>query len=142
MRAEKTNQAWRWGAVPVLALAMGCAASTPQIEVGRAAFQDNCASCHGGRAQGDGPMAVIVRSGVPNLRELSFRNGGSFPEEHVVRVITRISDLHADIVAMPDFGAMLTGTPTKYTSPDGREIQTDAKVIAITRYLESIQTQG
>ncbi len=142
MRAENNKSPWLWGIVPVLALATGCAVPMAEVEVGRAAFQDNCASCHGKRAMGDGPMAVFVSSGVPNLRELGFRNGGSFPEAHVVQVITRVSDLHTGIVAMPDFGALLTADPTVYTAPDGREIQTDAKVIAITRYLESIQTQG
>jgi mono/diheme cytochrome c family protein len=142
MRAEIRNRVCQAAALALAAGTIGCTAPAPQVEVGRAAFQDNCASCHGTRAMGDGPMAVFVRTGVPNLRELSLRNGGAFPEGRVVRVITRISDLHADIVAMPDFGALLTASPTTYSAPDGETIPTDAKVIAIMRYLESIQSNG
>jgi mono/diheme cytochrome c family protein len=134
-----TRKVWVWATAPLLAIGLGCTAPVPEIEVGRATFQDKCASCHGKRATGDGPMSAFVPTGVPNLRTLTARHGGTFPEAHVVRVITRISDLHEDIVAMPDFGTFLTATPTLYTAPDGSTVKTDAKVIAITRYLESIQ---
>ncbi len=124
-------------AVVATLAAAGCVA-TP-VQVGRAAYQDNCASCHGARATGDGPMAVFVAGGVPNLRQLSLKNGGSFPEAHVVQVVTRVSDLHANIVAMPDFGALLDASPTIYTAPDGEQIRTDATVLAIADYLRSVQ---
>ncbi|MDJ0631517.1 MAG: cytochrome c [Rhodobacter sp.] len=120
-----------------LLAAAGCVA-TP-VQVGRAAYQDNCSACHGARGTGDGTMAVFVSGGVPNLRGLAARNGGDFPEAHVVRVITRVSDLHEGIVAMPDFGALLDASPTVYTAPDGERIRTDATVLAIADYLESIQ---
>jgi mono/diheme cytochrome c family protein len=129
------------GRLAVLGAAAALAGCTAMpVDVGRAAFQQNCTSCHGASARGDGPMAVFVPSGVPDLTELSFRNDGTFPEEHVVRVITRISDLHEAIVAMPDFGALLDASPTVYTAPDGTRIATDATVLAITSYLESIQS--
>ena len=79
---------------------------------------------------------------MPNLQELALRNGGDFPDLHVIEVITRISDLHSDIVAMPDFGSLLDANPTVYTAADGTEVQTDATVVAITDYLKTIQTRG
>jgi len=84
-------------------------------------------------------MAVLVGTGVPDLRQLSWQNGGDFPRAHVVRVVTRISDQHADVVAMPDFGDLIDGSATTYTAPDGEKIKTDATILAIADYLESVQ---
>lgn len=128
------------GAFAGLGLLAAAACVAPQpVDVGRAAFQENCATCHGERATGDGRMAVFVPGGVPNLRELSLHNGGTFPEAHVVQVITKVSDLHDGIVAMPDFAALLDASPAVYIAPDGERIETDATVLAIVDYLQSIQ---
>ena len=129
----------RSGLAAGLALAAACTAPDRAAEVGRAAFQDNCTSCHGARAQGDGPMSVFVPTGVPNLRQLSARNGGEFPKAHVVKVVNRISDVQHGIVAMPDFGALLGASPTVYTAPDGTRIKTDTTILAIAAYLETLQ---
>jgi mono/diheme cytochrome c family protein len=129
----------RSGLAAVLALAAACTPQEPAAEVGRAAFQNNCTSCHGARAQGDGPLSVFVPTGVPNLRHLSLRNGGEFPKTRVIEVVTRISDLQHGIVAMPDFGALLGASPTVYTAPDGTRMETDNTILAIAAYLETIQ---
>lgn len=131
--------------IRLLALAAGtlgivaCTQAPKTVGVGRAAYMENCSSCHGAKARGDGPMAVFVTTGVPDLRQLSQRNGGVFPRTHVVEIVTRISDLHEGVVAMPDFGALLEASPTVYTSPEGDRIQTDATILAIADYLESVQ---
>ncbi len=85
-------------------------------------------------------MAIFVANGVPDLRTLSQRNGGTFPRAHVVSVVTRISALHEDIVAMPDFGSLLDAEPATYRTPDGKIIQTNRAVLDIVAYLESIQS--
>lgn len=121
---------------PGVSARSGAAAS---VAKGQVAFEQECSSCHGTSARGDGPMAVFVPGGVPNLRELSLRNGGRFPEPHVVAVITRISDLHDDVVAMPDFGDLLASQPAVYTAPDGETIPTDATVLRLAAYLATIQ---
>ena len=124
-------------------LLAGCIADRPTpVEAGRSAFAAYCVDCHGSAARGDGPMAVFVTGGVPNLRELSLRNGGAFPKTRVIKVITRISDLHEDLVAMPDFGTLLQAEPGLYVTEKGEMIQTDATILAIVDYLQSIQEQG
>ena len=125
-------------AASLLALA-ACAAPSSDVAVGRAYYQDNCSTCHGAKGAGDGPMSVFVATGVPNLRELSYRNDGSFPRAYVIDAITKISERHDDIVAMPDFGTLLNTAPTTYTTSDGTVLQTDSAVLAIVDYLESIQ---
>jgi len=138
--ADRKRLIWcRSGLVAGLALVAACSPPNRSAEVGRAAFQDNCTACHGAWAQGDGPMAVLVPTGVPNLRQLSARNGGEFPKTHVVEVVTKISDRQHGIVAMPDFGALLGASPTVYTAPDGTRIKTGTTILAIAAYLETIQ---
>ena len=83
-------------------------------------------------------MAVFVNTGVPDLRQLSQRSG-EFPRTYVVEVITKISEFHDDISAMPDFGTLFGASPTVYTAPDGEQIQTDALILAIVDYLETVQ---
>lgn len=125
-------------ALTVLGLA-GCTAPSQPVSVGRAAFTENCSSCHGAQGRGDGPMSVFVSTGVPNLRQLRQRSGGEFPKTYVIEVVTRISDLHDDIVAMPDFGTLLGASPTVYMAADGQRIKTDSTILAIVDYLESVQ---
>lgn len=129
----------RFASVLGLLAVAACVAAPKPVEVGRGAYQENCATCHGESAAGDGRMAVFVRGGVPSLRQLSKNNGGTFPDAHVVRVITKVSDLHDGIVAMPDFGALLDASPTVFTAPNGERIETDATVLAIVDYLKTVQ---
>ena len=131
--------------VPLIAAAIIGAvfllACTPLPSVdGRALFSRECSGCHGNSGDGDGALAVFVRTGVPNLRKLSQRNGGTFPEHHAVAVVTRVSDFHEDVVAMPDFGDLLQAAPATYTAPDGEVIQTNRSVLDIVAYLKSIQS--
>ena len=50
-------------------------------------FADNCASCHGADARGDGPAAVILKTPPPDLTKIAARNGGTFPTERVIEII-------------------------------------------------------
>jgi mono/diheme cytochrome c family protein len=46
-----------------------------------------CASCHGAKGYGDGPVASSFRVIVPDLTRLALRHGGTFPDEQVSRII-------------------------------------------------------
>lgn|SRR5512138_185387 len=50
-------------------------------------YESLCASCHGVAAKGDGPVAPLIKSGVPDLTRIALRAGGEFPTEDVHRVI-------------------------------------------------------
>src|SRR3954449_11010469 len=54
---------------------------------GREMFEAYCASCHGRTGKGDGPAAIAMKTGVPDLTLMSKSHGGSFPTEHVWTVI-------------------------------------------------------
>ena len=76
------------GAFAGLGLLAAAACVAPQpVDVGRAAFQENCATCHGERATGDGRMAVFVPGGVPNLAAVVVREAQAHPHRvHVAHV--------------------------------------------------------
>jgi mono/diheme cytochrome c family protein len=50
-------------------------------------FRTYCASCHGERALGDGPLSASLRRSPPNLTELAKRNNGVYPKEMVFKII-------------------------------------------------------
>lgn len=54
---------------------------------GEQLFARFCASCHGDKAYGDGPVAPALKVMVPDLSRVSARNGGRFPEERIRRVV-------------------------------------------------------
>src|SRR5690606_32268474 len=50
-------------------------------------YANHCAACHGEFGEGDGPVASVLRVTMPNLRTLSMRNGGPYPEDAVRQYI-------------------------------------------------------
>jgi mono/diheme cytochrome c family protein len=50
-------------------------------------FRAHCSPCHGSDGKGGGPVAAVLNSTVPDLTTIQKRNGGTFPEEHVRKVI-------------------------------------------------------
>lgn len=50
-------------------------------------YERLCSSCHGPHGQGDGPVASLIKIGVPDLTRIAQRDGGEFPTEDVRRTI-------------------------------------------------------
>lgn len=65
----------------------GCGSEPVRVPSGAETFATHCASCHGPRAEGDGPVAATLSVNVPNLRTLSQRNHGQFPADAVASYI-------------------------------------------------------
>ena len=65
------------------------AAATPYspIDAGRTHFLRYCASCHGAGGTGDGPVAAAIPIPVPDLTRLEARDGESFDEDLLRRII-------------------------------------------------------
>ncbi len=57
------------------------------VGLGRADYRDNCASCHGASAKGDGPLRSFLVKQPSDLTTISQRNGGKFPQELMWEVI-------------------------------------------------------
>jgi mono/diheme cytochrome c family protein len=54
---------------------------------GKDSFESFCASCHGGNARGDGPVAASLRNIPADLTMLASRNGDRFPRQQVADVL-------------------------------------------------------
>lgn len=58
-----------------------------QVDLGKKAYEEHCASCHGISGKGDGALRVHLVKAPPNLTTLAKRNGGVFPRERVRETI-------------------------------------------------------
>ena len=117
----------------VAATAWGAAQPTERSFTGLTLFDRYCATCHGARATGDGPLAAMLRKPPADLTLLARRNGGVFSAEMVSRIIDGRKPLSGhgggDMPVWGDaFGRSADGPDT---TPD--------KIKALVGYRESIQ---
>jgi mono/diheme cytochrome c family protein len=100
---------------------------------GRELFETFCAPCHGGSANGDGPMAAQLKRQPPDLRKLQLRNRGQFPRSQVERIIDgRQIDAHGTR-SMPVWGDVF------FREPGVSHADADARIEAIIEYIRSFQ---
>ncbi|MGE0114184.1 MAG: cytochrome c [Steroidobacteraceae bacterium] len=104
---------------------------------GEQLFQRLCASCHGSGAQGNGPVAASLNVAVPNLRELTKRNRGTFPMEKIEKIVDgRISLAPHGTRIMPVWGDELL----RSEAGDPEAERATANLIhKIVEYLRDIQ---
>jgi len=122
----------------ISALALGCAAPAlgdPAAEL----FQENCATCHGASAQGDGPMAAILTVDVPDLTQLAARNGGAFPFLDVIEVVDGRRMLTGHGGPMPIYGYALVGDAVALDTPYGGTITTSVPIRDLVQWLADQQ---
>ncbi len=58
-------------------------------------FRYYCASCHGAEGKGHGPVAASLKTEPPDLTVLSQKNGGKFPADHVLYVLSNEGQVSA-----------------------------------------------
>lgn len=104
---------------------------------GVALFRQNCATCHGLDARGDGPMAGVLSVPVPDLTQLAVT--GPFPMAEVVAVIDGRRAFPAHGGPMPVFGFSMAGPVVVLSLPDGNAISTSEEIAALAQWLESVQ---
>jgi len=133
-----------WGAACTLA---GCAAVTgpvpagkagaaPDVAMGRTLYMEYCAVCHGESGRGDGVLAADLPVSPADLTGIARRNGGAFPWSETMAKVHGYSG-RADV--MPEFGTVLTGPSVTWLDETGTPIETPKGLLAIARYLASIQ---
>lgn len=100
---------------------------------GAGLFANYCATCHGERALGDGPLAAMLRKRPANLTLLARSNGGVFSPEMVAQIIDGRKPLPGHGGGdMPAWGDAFA------RSAEGSEGISD-KIRALVIYLETIQ---
>ncbi len=122
-----------------LAIALAGPALAGDAEDGAAHFADYCATCHGTKARGDGPMNSLLTVHAPDLTRLTTGNGGQFPADRVVRRIDGTTEVQAHGGPMPLFGLLLQGPSEAIVAPDGSEIVAPEAIVQIAAWLETIQ---
>ena len=100
---------------------------------GRVVYVRYCVSCHGKEARGDGPLASDLRVRVPDLTTLALRSGGVYPEDRVIRIISKGNEVRGHgSEDMPAWGPAFNRT-------DGIETAVDEAIRNLARYLGSVQ---
>lgn len=98
-------------------------------------FKEYCAVCHGNDAKGTGPAADALKKRPADLTQLARKNGGTFPELHVMNYIKG-----QDVVAshgsrdMPIWGTVFSSMSS---NPDLVQVRT----FALLKYLEELQAK-
>ena len=102
---------------------------------GAATFKTYCASCHGDRGRGDGPMAAQLRYAPADLTRIAGRNRGKFDSEKVFRIIDGRQHMkgHGG-TEMPVWGDAFLESREGY---DHEKVK--RKIDELVHYLESIQ---
>lgn len=108
----------------------------PYLEQGESLYRIYCRSCHGDRAEGDGPAAATLRVRPTDLTRLSARNGGEFPFDQVFRTIDGRERVrgHGE-TAMPFWGLSFQ----QLDQDTDQENEVQARILKLTHYLRSIQ---
>ncbi|MCB5199569.1 cytochrome c [Loktanella sp. TSTF-M6] len=118
----------------VIIATAACAPETEPVD-GMAAFQSQCAACHGANGQG---MAVSDGVVAPDLTRISARNGGSYPADYVMSVIDGFNRGNHVSGVMPRFGDGDLG-PIIMTEEDGNPVPVPAELLALSNYIETLQ---
>jgi mono/diheme cytochrome c family protein len=103
-------------------------------------YQQLCASCHGVSGQGDGPVASLIKIGVPDLTRLAHRDGGEFPTEDVRRTIDGRFDRPAHGARdMPVWGWQFYNSANANDAEERAVV--DSMIDRLVVYLRSIQVE-
>ena len=123
-------------------LAVGCSIgiANAQADLGKAAFTQYCATCHGVDAQGAGDLTEIMTVKVPDLTQLAASNDGKFPMLEVIHVIDGRTGLRGHGGPMPTYGALFDEEASD-SGAFGGVLYTRGKILSIAYYLESLQNQ-
>jgi len=101
---------------------------------GKVMFKQYCASCHGADAQGDGPLAQLLKVPPTDLTMLARHNNGRFPRDQVTSVLEFGSgnDWHGSS-EMPVWGPLFL----RYDKNNERAVE--QRIKNLCDYLASVQ---
>jgi mono/diheme cytochrome c family protein len=122
-------------AFPAAAATEQATGSPAQGVAGSYTYRTYCASCHGAKGKGDGPLAESLRFRPPDLTQLAKRNDGKYPAEMVHRIIDGRKPIggHGG-PDMPVWGDAFKNADTGYDDEAvGRKIQ------SLVTFLKTIQ---
>jgi mono/diheme cytochrome c family protein len=103
---------------------------------GKEMYLAYCASCHGADGSGDGPAAPALKTPPTDLTQIAAKNGGKFPDAHIVQVIKgdSMTAAHGN-KEMPVWGPVFL----QIAGHDPAQVQ--LRIRNLTKYLASIQAK-
>ena len=120
-----------------------------QTDIGKAEYQESCASCHGADGKGAGPVADALKPRPAELTTIAKRNSGVFPVGRVYDAIDgRLEVKCHGPRDMPIWGHRFSPPPTPGINPVvpyfvdpvyDREPVIRARILSIIDYLYRIQ---
>jgi mono/diheme cytochrome c family protein len=103
---------------------------------GKEMYLAYCASCHGADGKGNGPAAAALKTPPPNLTQIAAKNGGNFPDAHIMQIIKGDSMTAAHGGKdMPVWGPVFLQMGGHDTA------QVQLRIRNLTKYLASIQAK-
>jgi len=127
-------------ALAMLSACVSTPTHSPRQLTGMEMYQQLCASCHGVDGHGDGPVASLIKIGVPDLTRIAQRDGGEFPTEDVRRTIDGRWDRRAHGARdMPVWGWQFYDSSA--TNDAEERAQVDSMIGRLVDHLRSIQVQ-
>ncbi|MBR0764472.1 c-type cytochrome [Bradyrhizobium japonicum] len=128
----------------VLALTQISAAAQPvkRADIGKQAYEVQCAVCHGLDAKGNGLYVTSLKIAPPDLTLLSKTNGGVFPVERVVKVIDGRTEIAAHGSRdMPIWGKRWAAVAAEHyvDVPYDQDAYVRAQALSIIDYLNRVQ---
>lgn len=125
------------GLAGIAAPAAGAEEETRSLELGKAAYQQYCASCHGSSGRGDGPVAESLATPPLDLTKIAARRDGEFPEGQIAEFIDgrRWVKAHGPR-EMPVWGEQFgEGTPGSVH----HETAALGRILLVVEYLRTLQ---
>jgi mono/diheme cytochrome c family protein len=115
------------------------ASDSSEFSRGQQEYMSGCAACHGEKADGNGPIATMFKTPVPDLTGIAQRNDGKFPLLDVMHIIDGRMEVKAHGNPMPVFGRRFENQASDRVGPYGSEMIVRGRVLELVLYLQSIQ---
>lgn len=116
----------------------GAAGSTaePQIQRGERLYRIHCLNCHGEGGHGDGPVAEVLTTEIPDLTRLAKRHRGTFPWDEVTAAIDGRYQIEGHgLREMPVWGLSFQERGRDVA----QEVEVQQRLLDLTAYLASLQ---
>ena len=128
--------------VPIILCTLECtpaSAAETSPAAGKILFAENCGSCHGVNAWGDGIAAARLTTPPADLTEIAARRSGVWPMLEVMSIIDGYTKRTMPREDMPVITDLSEGARVDFDTGNGQVTSVPARLIALANYLESIQ---
>ena len=140
----RTARKTAWLVPLALALAVpGAALAQTKSDFGKSEYEGNCASCHGVKGDGQGPIAGLLTRRASDLTTLQKNNGGGFPMARVYETIEGAGVAAHGTREMPVWGREYSVKAAEYYMdvPYNQEAYVRSRILALAEYLSRLQVK-